>query len=202
VTDTPPRLEPLPTERWSDDGIAALRGAFPDRVVDSFLSTSPDTRSVPNALATMLHHPALAGPWLAYNQVLLTDPALGHRARELMVLRVAWRTRSRYEWVQHVELAPRFGVGREDIEAIAGGADADSWTPLERDLVAAVDQLIDRFRIDDDTWARLAAQLDERQLVEVAFVVGTYTCLAMLFNSVGVQLEAEIDVHDIPAMPD
>jgi alkylhydroperoxidase family enzyme len=202
VTDGLPRLEPLPTDRWSEEGIAALRGAFPDRVVDGFLSTSPDARRVPNALATMLYHPALVGPWLAYNQVLLSDPALGHRARELMVLRVAWRTRSRYEWVQHVQLAARFGVGREDIEAVAAGADAAAWTPLERDLVAAVDQLIDRFRIDDQTWARLAEQLDERQLVEVAFVVGTYTCLAMLFNSLGLEVEPEIDVGEIPAMPD
>ena len=202
MTDGSPRLEPLPTDRWSEEGIAALRGAFPDRVVDGFLSTSPDARRVPNALATMLYHPALVGPWLAYNQVLLSDPALGHRARELMVLRVAWRTRSRYEWVQHVQLAPRFGVGREDIEAVAGGTDAAAWTPLERDLVAAVDQLIDRFRVDDETWARLAEHLDERQLVEVAFVVGTYTCLAMLFNSLGLEIEPEIDVSEFPAMPD
>ena len=145
--------------------------------------------------------PRSAGAWLAYNQVLLRDPALGHRARELMVLRVAWRTHAPYEWVQHVELAPRFGVERADIEAIARGVPAESWTPLERDLVAAVDQLIDDYRIDDDTWTRLAAQLDERQLVEISFVVGTYTCLAMLFNSVGLQVEPTIDVSDYPAMP-
>jgi 4-carboxymuconolactone decarboxylase len=202
VTDPAPRLPPLPTERWGDAGIAALRGAFPSRVVDSFLSAGADARPVPNALATMLHHPALSGPWLAYNQVLLADPALGHRARELMVLRVAWRTRARYEWVQHVELASRFGIAREDIEAVAAGVDAPSWTPLERDLVAAVDQLIDGYRIDDDTWVRLAGQLDERQLIEVAFVVGTYTCLAMLFNSAGIQVEPGIDLSHIPAMPD
>ena len=204
MTDAAPRIAPLPVDEWGEDEIAALRGAFPDRVVDGFLSPSSDARPLPNALATMLHHPALSGPWLAFNQVLLSDPALGHRARELMVLRVAWRTRSPYEWAQHVQLAPRFDVGREDIEAIADGREAPSWTPLERDLVAAVDQLIDRFRIDDDTWARLAGQLDERQLVEVAFVVGTYACLAMLFNSAGIQLEAGIEGGDVPmpARPD
>ena len=121
--------------------------------------------------------------------MLLREPALGHRARELMVLRVAWRTRSRYEWAQHVTLAPRFEITRDDIDAIARGGDADDWTPVERDLLAATDQLIDRYRIDDDTWARLAEQLNQRQLVEVVFVVGTYTCLAMAFNSFGLQLD-------------
>ena len=60
-----------------------------------------------------------------------------------------------------------------------------TWTPLEADLLAATNELIDGYRVDDATWARLAEHLDERQLVEVVFVVGTYTCLAMAFNSFG-----------------
>ena len=73
------------------------------------------------------------------------------------------------------------------------------WTPLEAELLAATDQLIDHYRVDDDTWARLAEHLDERQLVEVVFVVGTYTCLAMAFNSFGLQLDPELDaIETIP----
>ena len=132
---------------------------------------------MPNVLATLMHHPALAGPFLAYNNVLLQTPTLEPRMRELMVLRVAWRTRARYEWAQHVRLAERVGITATEIDAIGRGADADRWTPLEADLLAATDQLVDRYRIDDDTWARLAEQLDDRQLVELVFVVGTYTAL-------------------------
>src|SRR5512145_2383958 len=121
----------------------------------------------------MMHHPALSGPLLLYNRVLLEKPALGHRLRELMVLRVAWRTRSSYEWVQHTRMAERWSVTPEDIEAIARDARCPAWTALEIDLIAATDQLLDRHRVDDETWARLAKQLDERQLVEVVFTVGT-----------------------------
>jgi len=172
------RLEPLPPDRWGDDAMAALRAAFPEDVVERFRSGN-----APTAITTMLHHPALARPWLSYNNVLLWSPALDPRLRELMVLRVAHRTRSEYEWVQHVKLSERYGVTSDDVEAVRTGL--DRWTPLERDLLAATDQLIDGYRIDDDTWGRLADQLDERQLVEVVFVVGTYTCLAMAFNSFG-----------------
>ncbi len=147
---------------------------------------------MPNVLSTMMHHPALAGPFLAYNQVLLQTPALDPRQRELMVLRVAWRTRARYEWAQHVRLAAGVGITPEEIEAIATGADAEIWTPLEAELLSAADQLIDRYRIDDDTWRRLAEQLDDRQLVELVFVVGTYTGLAMAFNSFGLQLDPDL----------
>ena len=148
---------------------------------------------MPNALSTLMHHPALAGPFLTYNNVLLQAPALDPRARELVVLRVAWRTRSRYEWVQHLRLAPRVGITSEEVAAVAKGADAGSWKPYEADLLAATDQLIDDFRVQDDTWSRLAGQLDERQLVELVFVVGTYTALAMAFKSFGVQLDPDLE---------
>ena len=77
-----------------------------------------------------------------------------------------------------------------------------TWTPLEADLLAATDQLIDRYRIDDDTWARLAEQLDERQLVELVFVVGTYTGLAMAFNSFGLQLDPELQEIATTSLPE
>ena len=187
-----PRLAPIPPGQWGEDARAALANAYSDDVAARLLSTEPGSRPMPNALSTLMHHPALAGPFLTYNNVLLQKPALDPRARELVVLRVAWRTRSRYEWVQHLRLAPRVGITPEEIAAVADGAGATAWTPAEADLLAATDQLIDGYRVEDGTWDRLAEQLDERQLVELVFVVGTYTGLAMAFNSFGLQLEPEL----------
>ena len=187
------RLVPIPLEEWGDDARAALGSAFPENVVTRMLSTAgPNAIQMPTAVATFMHHPALAGPFLAYNNVLLQTPALEPRQRELVVLRVAWRTRALYEWAQHVRLAPRVDITADEIAAIAEGAEGDAWTPLEADLLAATDQCIDHYQIDDDTWARLAKHLDERQLVELVFVIGTYTALAMVFNSFRLQLDPEL----------
>jgi alkylhydroperoxidase family enzyme len=180
------RLPPLPPDRWNDEIRTALAGAFPEDIVEAW---THGQSHVPNVLGTLVHHPALAGRWLAYNNVLLWSPSLAHRARELMILRVAHRTGSEYEWTQHVALAGRFGITDDDVNAIANDDTAPSWTPLERALVAATDQLLDDARIDDATWKQLAEHLDERQLVEAVFVVGTYTTLAMAFNSFGVQID-------------
>lgn len=201
MTSPEPRLAPLPREEWGDDAVDALRAGFGDAAADGLLGGG---RAIPNVLTTLMHHPALAGPFLAYNRVLLSAPAVEPRLRELMILRVAWRTRSAYEWVQHVRMAQACGITAEEIEAIANGAgtagaDAGGWTTLEADLLAATDQLVDHYRIDDDTWARLAERLDEHQLVEVTFIVGTYTCLAMAFNSFGLELDPEL--HAVPAPP-
>ena len=196
---TGPRIAPLPPGEWSDEAVAAVRAAFGDAAADGMRSTASDTPRVPNVLGTLMHHPALAGPFLAYNTVLLNAPTVEPRERELMILRVASRTRSPYEWAQHVRIARSCGITAEEIAAIPHGADAGIWSPLEADLLAATDQLLDHHRIDDDTWDRLAEHLDERQLMEVTFVVGTYTCLAMAFNSFGLELDPELEA--IPPLP-
>jgi len=195
-----PRVPPLPIEEWGDDAVAALRAAWGDAAVDRLLAAGAD---VPNVLGTLLRHPGLAGPFLAYNAVLLRRPAVEPRLRELMVLRVAWRTRSNYEWAQHVRIARSCGITDTEIDAIGrDDTDPGDWSALEAGLLAATDQLLDRHRIDDATWARLAEHLDERQLIEVAFVVGTYTCLAMVFNSVGIELDADLQTVDAPSLPE
>ncbi len=196
-----PRIAPLPTDEWDDDALAALRSAFGDDGAERMLSTAPDAPPMPNVLATLMRHPALAGPFLTYNNVLLRTPTLEPRLRELMVMRVAWRTRCEYEWVQHVRMAARCGITPEEVEAVGQGAAADAWSALEADVLAATDQLLDRYRIDDETWARLAQHLDERQLVEMAFVVGTYTCLAMAFKTFGLVLDPDLDSVLAPPLP-
>jgi 4-carboxymuconolactone decarboxylase len=203
VTDARPRVAPLARELWDDDVRDAIRSAFPGEVGERFLSTGPDALALPNAISTFLHHPALAGPWLAYNNVLLWNGTLDARLRELVVLRVAWLTRSRYEWAQHVRLSARFGIGAGDVDAIAAGTAADGWSEVERAAVDAADQLVAEHRVDDATWSRLAEHLDERQLVELLFVVGTYSALAMVFNATGVELEPGTELPPgAPVPPD
>jgi alkylhydroperoxidase family enzyme len=157
---------------------------------------------VPTVLGALLHHPALAAKWLEFSNVLLAAPSLGARNRELLVLRVAWRTRAWCEWAQHVLMAPRCDIAPADIDAIATDTFAPEWTDLECDLVAAADELLDGHRVEDATWDRLATVLDERQLVEVVFTVGSYLALALAFNSFDLELEDGLDLSTVPRFPD
>ncbi len=195
---TAPRLAPVPPEGWDADVRAALATAFTEAGADRLLASGPDAAPMPNALATLMHHPVLAGPFLAYNNVLLRTPTLDARVRELMILRVAWRTGSAYEWAQHLRIAARVGITPEEIDAVGRGAADPGWGPLDVDVLTAVDDLVDGYRIADDTWNRLAEQLDERQLVELVFVIGTYTGLAMVFNSLGLALDADLPTTPAP----
>jgi alkylhydroperoxidase family enzyme len=181
-------LAPLSREQLGDDARAALTQAFGAGAADRLLA--PDAGPMPNVLATLLHNPALTGPFLAYNNVLLRTPTIGARVREIVILRVAFRTQAPYEWAQHVRMADQAGLTAAEVDAIASTGD---WTELETDVLRATDECIDNYRVSSTTWERLAERLDAAQLVELVFVIGTYTALAMAFNSFGIQLDPELE---------
>ena len=202
MKDTAPRLAPLPREQYTDAVRNAIATAYGGAAAERFCTTSPDAPPVPNVLGTLMHHPALAGPFLAYNNVLLQKPALDPRLRELVILRVACRTRAPYEWAQHVRMAYRVGLDDDEIIAVTQREHTDTWSALEADVLAATDDLIDDYCVSGNTWDRLAKQLETTQLVELLFVVGTYTGLAMVFNSFGLQLDPELLDIPLTSLPD
>ncbi|MBF6170118.1 carboxymuconolactone decarboxylase family protein [Nocardia blacklockiae] len=182
-----PRLTPLPPEQWDEYARNMLRGKV--SLADRYLSGEPDAPPMPNILGVLGHHAELAAAWLGYNGTLLERSALPARDRELIILRVAWRSRATYEWAQHVRLAARAGVTAAQIEAVTRGPRDTEWSAADRALLTATDQLLDHHGVDDDTWSDLVSHFDIRQVLEVLFVAGSYLCLALVCNSVGLQLD-------------
>ncbi len=191
TTTSPSRLAPLPADQWEERARSMLRGQV--RLADRYLSGRPDAPPMPNVLGILGHHPELAAAWLAYNGVLLEQPELDPRYRELLILRIARCTGSTYEWAQHVRIGGEYGIGATHVEAVAHGPADSLWSPVERLLLCAADELLDRHRIADATWSGLAAHFDARQLLEILFVTGSYLCLALVFNSVDLQLDPGMD---------
>jgi hypothetical protein len=113
-----------------------------------------------------------------------------------------WQTGSRYLWYDHVRTARQVGLTDDDFAAIIEGADSSRWNRLEAAVVSAADQLVDRFRIDDITWAELAEGLDHSQLLELPFVVGSYVCLTMVFKSAGTEVDDFLLAVPVPGEPE
>jgi 4-carboxymuconolactone decarboxylase len=145
-----------------------------------------------NLLGTLAHHPALARAYHSFTGHVLFATTLSERQRELVVLRVAAVRQADYEWAQHVVLAADVGIDPEEIARIAKGPDAPGWSPLDRALLAAVDELVADAAIADATWEALAAELDVQQLLDLVFTVGAYDALAMLFRSFRVELDDDL----------
>lgn len=176
-----PRLDPLPPDQMTDEQRELL---------------SPMAQPL-NIFSTLVRHPGLFRRWMAFAGKLLQGGKLPERARELVILRTAWRCGASYEWAQHVAIARNAGLSVHEIRAVAeDGLDTHAWSPAEAALLRAVDELVDHHCIGDATWTTLAAEFDERQLIEVPMLSGHYALLAGTLNSLGVQPERS----DLPAL--
>jgi 4-carboxymuconolactone decarboxylase len=191
------RIPPLPFAEWSEEARKVLPRYL--RRPELYESEGGD-RPMPASLGHYAHHIRLGEGWLNFSDVLAKDPLLDPRHREILILRVAWRTRSGYEWFQHVRIAQQYGLTPEHVQAAMEGPDAALWTPVERALVAATDEMIDRSVVSDRTWGQLRPHFDDKQLIELLYVVGAYLCLALVFNSVGLPPDPTPEV-DVPLIP-
>ena len=167
-----PRIPPLPRGTLPDDVRAALRGWL-----------RPDATEVPTPLDTLARHPDLARAYLAFSRHLLFESTLPPRTRELLVLRTAAICGCAFEREQHEVIARREGVDDEDIARTVDGPDAAGWSTADAALMRAVDELLSTWTVGDPTWADLASQFDERQLMDLVFTVGNYALLAMALNA-------------------
>jgi alkylhydroperoxidase family enzyme len=169
--------------------IAALR---PPVARHQFPPRRDDRPKGLNALGTLARYPALTRAFHTFNGHVLFASTLSPRQREFLVLRVASVRRARYEWEQHVVLAGDAGVDRDEIARIAQGPEAPGWSSFERAMLAAVDELLADAKVTDPTWAVLAGELDEHQLMDLIFTVGAYDLLAMAFRSFGIELDDDL----------
>ena len=183
---TEPRLTPLPYAEWDDETRVTLLQYL--RRPELYLSGAPDAPAMPVVLEMFAHHLALSASWLPFTEMLAGQSAtLRVEQRELLILRVAWRTRSGYEWAQHRRMGAEAGLTATQLDAIPSGPTAAVWTPLERALLTAVDEMIDDHAVGDATWVSLASSFGPAEILELLFVVGGYLCLAAVLNSIGLQ---------------
>jgi 4-carboxymuconolactone decarboxylase len=182
------RLAPIPYAEWDEQTRTVLLSHL--RRPELYLSGAPDAPPMPVVLELFAHHLALSETWLTFTDMLAGEHArLDPGQRELLILRVAWRTGSGYEWHQHRRMGADAGLSDAQLAAVPEGAGAGVWSTLERALLRAVDEMIDDFCVGDDTWASLASALEPAQVFEVLFVIGGYLSLAGVLNSVGLRGE-------------
>lgn len=180
-----PRIAPITPDQWTP----AQKAIIAPQV-------RPDGTAL-NLYTTMLNHPELYGPRARFGTYLQRDSLLDGETRELLILRTAWNIRAAYEWAHHVEYAKSAGLSDAQIAAIATGPDAPGWSPRQRAVLRAADELRREAFISDATWTELAKFYGMKQRIEIVYTVGGYTMTGLAINSFGIQVEP-----GYPAMPD
>ncbi len=146
-----------------------------------------------NIFRTLAHHPKLLKRWLVFGNHILAKSSLPERDRELVILRIGWLCGSEYEWTQHVGIGKLAGLDDDDIARIAEGPEAEGLDAFDRVQLQAVDELRRDAFISDQTWKALSERYDTQQMMDLVFTVGQYQLVSMALNSLGVQLEEDVE---------
>lgn len=185
--DSTPRqtLTPLTADQWGDAEYAAfgvLLGIPGEKVPRAGSGHAMDPLKF-DIIGLLARHPEMARAFLTFNGFLLRRGELSPRLRELAILRVAKTRRSAFFWGEHTKVAVESGVPQEDITRLAEGNEGFSGVDLL--VLGATDEMLADGRVQAETWELLVAALDTHAAMEVIFVVGTYTMLAMAFRTWG-----------------
>lgn len=141
----------------------------------------------PNLFTTLGRHRRLFRRWLPFAGALMPGGKLPRTESELLILRVADNCECGYERRHHERLGADAGLSRAEIDRVALGPAADGWTPRQRTLLRAADELHDQRTLSDSLWAELSAILTEVELIELCMLVGHYEMLAMTLNALAVE---------------
>ena len=144
-----------------------------------------------NLYATLITHPKLYGPRAQFGSYIQRDSGLPARIRELCILRTAQNIACDYEWIHHQEAAKTAGLTDADITRITQGSEAAGWSPIDRAVLSAADQLRREAFISDATWTTLASAFPPQRLVEIVFTIGGYCMTGAAIRTLGNQLELQ-----------
>jgi 4-carboxymuconolactone decarboxylase len=142
-----------------------------------------------NVFKMTAHASTAFRPFLRYGGTLLARLELDPVLRELAILRVAACASCDYERVQHEPIAAAVGATAEQIaRAIDAGVSAEGSEGLVYDLVEGSFR---ENRATPETTDALLAEIGEQGLIELLLVVGQYHGLAVMMNTVEIDLDEE-----------
>lgn len=138
---------------------------------------------------TFDHYPKLQKPRQTGANYVNSVSTLDPRLREILILRTGWAAQAEYEWAQHVGSVGRAREKGLDPLKIAEGEAAAGWSPLDRALLRAADELFTSSIISDATWAEMGTSMDIPTRMNATITAANYRMVSMALNALGVQLD-------------
>jgi len=169
--------------------IAPVSGPERTEEVDRALGPIAAQEPLDNVFGTFVRHPDLYRRFAKLAGHVLFASSLDPRRRELAILRIGWRNGCRYEFAAHQKLAQAAGIAPEEIGRLCRSDIPADWREEDALVLQAVDELYDTRTIGDDTWDRLARTLDQHQMMDLVFTIGTYNLVSWSLNAFRVDVD-------------
>ena len=125
------------------------------------------------------------------------DPQL----RELAILRTGIVGDSRFEYSQHLKVARMVNLSEEKLQAIKGWTTSDLFSPTERAVMAATDELLSRNLVEDATFAELQKHLSDPQILELFYAIGLWRMHGLITRALHLEYDNDTTarMQEVPA---
>jgi 4-carboxymuconolactone decarboxylase len=143
-----------------------------------------------NVYKLLLHAPPLAASWLDLISTARYKTELDGRLREIVIIRIAYLNRTDYVVKQHVpQLSTPEGLSKEECDALADWRDSEFFSARERAALAYADAMTRDIAVPDEVFEALRPHFNERQIVELTVLIGTYNMHTRVFMALGIDPE-------------
>ena len=140
----------------------------------------------------LMHTPDLACAWFDFNNAVRFRTGLDDRTRELVIIRVAMLNGVEYVVNVHREqYAEPAGVSREAVDALANWRKSRLFSRRDRAVLRYTDAITRDVAVHNGVFARLQANLDTREIVEVTVLIAAYNMHTRLLMALDIRPEKE-----------
>ena len=146
--------------------------------------------SLINVYKLLLHSPPLAESWYDHLNQVRWGTQLSGRLREIVIIRIGYLNKVDYVLNQHVpKLAEAEGLSVAECDALVDWQDSAIFSADERAALAFADSMTRDVAVPDDVFDALRGYFDERRIVELAILIGTYNMQNRVLAALQIDLE-------------
>src|SRR2546428_3500096 len=142
-----------------------------------------------NVVRALLQNPSVTAAQSHLGGVLMGSKTLNPRLRELVILRTGWRTKSEYEFCQHVAIARQLQMSDDEILGVRDPANCKALSEVDRAVIAMADELNDNAEVSPKTWSILERFFSPAELVELVLVSGFWRMMAGFLKTAQIPLD-------------
>jgi len=143
-----------------------------------------------NIYRMLLNSPPLAESWFNHSNAVRWKTTLDGRLREIVIIRLGHLTGSQYVLRQHVPaLALADGLTLAECDALADWRSSQQFSDAERAALAYADTMTRDVEVPDAVFAEVKRHFDERRIVELTVLIGTYNMNARVLRALELDLE-------------
>jgi alkylhydroperoxidase family enzyme len=147
-----------------------------------------------NIYRMLLNSPPLAESWFNHSNAVRWKTTLAGRLREIVIIRMGYLAQCDYVLRQHVpSLALADGLTQEECAALADWRSSKLFDSRERAALAYTDAMTREIAVPDAVFAPLKQHFNERGIVELTVLIGTYNMNARVLRALDLDLEPRAD---------